>query len=234
LAQSSMNHAVILDDGVLAFSSVRDSLQLVLEVGAGRQASFAADVGIAPVLGSLPPDLVSALLVPGSMLGGPIDPATLLLDPTPGAPNVETVATQIAVEAAERRRMPPVVTALLGLTAGGPLALPTGDDAITAQQPRPGSPEARLIITLVMIHPGAAETATTVVTERLATQRVPPSGSGAESAESYAELFPERSVGVADDEPVVLIELGLAHGTPRSILVRLLMARSLSFLAWSW
>ena len=233
LAQSSMNHAAMLGDGTLAFASVRETLRLVLEIDAGRQSSFADDVGIAPLLDRVPPDLVSALLVPGSMLAGSMDPAVLLPDPTPGVPDVESLATRIAVEAAERRRMPPVVAALLGMTAGEPLAPPVGQEAVAVQQPRPGAPEATLVVALVMIHRAAAETASSVVAERLATQRVPPIGSGAEGPGSYAELFPRRSVWVADEEPVVLIELVLEPGTPRDILVRLLTTRSLSFVAWS-
>ena len=238
LTLSSMNHALILGDGTLAFASTREALRLLLDVEAGRQPSFASNVGVAPLLGSVPPGLVSAVLVPGSALGGPSDPAALLLQPTPGVPDVDAIATRMAAESAERRRMPPIVTTLLGLTSGGPL--PTlGADAGTSEALPPRAPEARFVVALTMVHHAAAESAASVVAERLATQQVPdavapslPSGQ-ALGGRPYAELFPERSVRVPDGEPVVVIDLSIGAETPRLILYNLLVTRSLTFLAWS-
>jgi hypothetical protein len=126
----------------------------------------------------------------------------------------------MTVAEAEFRRMPPVVTALLGSTAGGPLF------AATPEPMAPGQAAARVVAALVMTSPDAAKTAVPVIEERLAT-------GATRHGLAYAEMFPGHEGRAAANAPVVLIELIPAAETPREILYRLAVTRDLGFLAWS-
>jgi hypothetical protein len=160
---------------------------------------------------------VSALLVPGVMLAGDLLPGFLL--PDPGAtPDLEALAT----EQAELSQMPRISLALLGETAGGPLSTSLRG----TPEPLPDdTPTGRAFIALLMPGPAAAEDAVPVIEERLAT------GSTLSSRQPFAELFPDPTVTALPDEAIVLVDLPFGE-TQRGILLRLLYARDLGFIAW--
>ena len=229
IALNSMNHAAILDERTIAFTSVRDMLTQGMAAAAGDAPSLADDTGIAPLLPSLPPDLVSALIFAGSALAGSVDAASLIFEVTPGA-DIDVIATEIAAAHIEAQRMPPIVAAVLGQTAGGPLSDlgGAGDETPSAME----IPTAKAFVALSMIHAGAAETAASVIEERLTTMAPPARGDGDEPPPTYAELFPEFAVHVAEGEPVVVVEMTPAADVSPRVLVDLLFVRGLNLLAW--
>ena len=230
MALSSMNHAVILDETTIAFASVRDVLTSAIAAAAGSEPTLAEDDAIAPLLPNLPADLVSAWIVAGDALVWSADPAALLPEATPGATDVDAIATEIATDAGEARRMPPIVAALLGQTAGGPL----GDIGPRGDSLPADLPPAKVVVALTMLSHEAAETAAAVVEERLATMAVPPFRPGDDPlAPTYAALFPEAALHVADAEPVVVVELTQGPPPSQRILIDLLVRRSLTLLAWA-
>jgi hypothetical protein len=96
------------------------------------------------------------------------------------------------------------------------------------------APAARLVVALSMTGRDAAETAATVIAERLATGKTSPLMSGEMADRSWAELFPERTVRAVSGEPAVLIELVSALGVRPFILQEMLFQRMPGFLAWEW
>ena len=213
---AAMNYATILDDGTLAFASAQDILESVLDVVAGETLSLAERDDIAALLPNVPDDLASALFVDGTMLTGGVPEELLELDPQ-ATPDIEAIATDVA----EGSDMPPVVTAMLGTTTGGPLQL----DGETSP-PSSDIPAARGAVVVVLQSPDAAETAAPVIEERLAT------ATSLATDQPYAELFPERSVEAVPETPVVRIDLTFAEDTQRNILMQMLFSRDLRFLAW--
>ena len=213
---AGMNYAVILDDGTLAFASAGAPLAAVLDVAGGERASLMDQAGVATLVANAPRDLATAMLLHGTMLATGV-PASLLEIGSGETPDVSAIATEIA----ETSTMPPIAMALLGATTGGPL--------VSADQPLPtppGTPDARAVAVLLMLSPDAAETAATVVEERLAT------GSSTHYERPYAELFPERVVQVVPATAVLLVELTLGPDAPRNVLTQLLYSRDLGFLGW--
>lgn len=233
LALAHLNNVALLDGGLLVASSARHGVEGVIRARAGAEPSMADDVSIAPLLRSVPPDLVSAVIVPGASLMGGFDPINVFdQSGTPGVPeipDIEAIATQVAATEAELRRMPPIVAALIGATAGGPLRSPGGGTPVASAA---DLPTARLVAAVTTISPAAAETAAAVITDRLATHPLPPYAPVPVEGD-YADLFPERTVAAVPGEPVALVELVPAPGVPRSILTNLLFSRTLTFLAWS-
>ncbi len=213
---AAMNYATILDDGTLAFASAQATLESVLDVVAGDAPSLAERSDIAELLPNVPDGLASALLVDGVMLTGGVPEELLELDPE-ATPDIEAIATEMA----EGSDMPPVVTAMLGTTVGGPLQLDDETAPLSSDVPA-----ARAVIVVVMQSPDAAKTAAPVIEERLAT------AASSATDQPYAELFPERSVEVVPETPVVRIDLTLGEGTQRNILMQMLFNRDLGFLAW--
>ena len=102
---------------------------------------------------------------------------------------MEDFATRAAAEQTEARRLPPVAAALLGQTAG---IIPAANGMATpsATQALP----ARLLVVLATTGVGAAQTAATVIAERLATQRTPLMMTREMTDRPWAEIFPEREV----------------------------------------
>ena len=213
---AAMNYATILDDGTLAFASALGILEEVLEVQAGERASLAERSDIALLLASAPNDLASAMIVPGSMLVAGIPDQVLDLDPG-ATPDLAAAATEIA----ERSGLPPIANVLLGMSVGGPISV---DD--TATSPVADVPDARAVVIVAMHSPDAAQTAAPIIAERLATQ------ASVVTDEPFAEIFPQRTVEPIPGSPIVVVDLVLGEGTGRDILMRLLFARDLGFLAW--
>lgn len=139
--------------------------------------------------------------------------------------DADALATQMAEAENELRRMPPVVSALVGFTAGGPVAPEPGSDA-SPTPPPPEQPLARAVVELVMYDETAAAAAVPVITKRLATFATA-------EGERFADLFPERAVRAVPGEPVVLVELSPGSETHRRALIALLERRDLSFIYWS-
>jgi hypothetical protein len=225
MALGYLNVVAIADDGTLIFGSTRDGVRQALAATAGTEPSFAGRADIAPLLRAAPPDLVSALLVDGELLRAVADPAGAFL----GDESPRDFATRVAQEQVEARRLPPVAAALLGRTAGllsGDLGMATPEAMATAS--------ARLVVALSTISADAAETAATVIGERLATGRTPPVMSGDLADRPWVELFPRPTVRAVSGEPAVLIELLPAPGVSPFIVQTMLFQRIPGFLAWEW
>lgn len=227
MALSYLNVVALTGDGTLVLGSTRDGVRGALAAAAGMAPTFAERADVAALVRVAPPDLVSALLVDGELLHALPDPAALLLEDEPL--QVEDFATRAAAEQTEARRLLPVAAALLGQTAsifsaGNGMATPSSPPMVPAQ----------LVAVLATISPEAAQTAATVIAERLATQRTSPVMSGEMSDRPWAELFPEREVGAVPGESAVLIELVPATGVSPFILQDMLFRRTPGFLAWAW
>lgn len=111
-----MNNATILPDGTIVFGPSVGSVKLALETAQGKAASVASDERIAGLIASAPPELVSALVLPGSSLrqqpGGVVARAT---NPAAAA----TAAAQAQqVESQAVGVMPQPSFGLLGITGG--------------------------------------------------------------------------------------------------------------------
>jgi hypothetical protein len=227
------NDVALLDDGTIVFASTRDALGEAMAAGAGRGSSLVDEVGVADLVRTAPSDLVSVWLVEGArLIATPLPP--LGTTGTPGA--FDAWATGEATAEAERRRLGPVAAALLGMTAGGPMvvrARPTSGTPIPATpvpEP-PGVPAARLVVMLAMVGEQAASAAVPVIEERLETGQV--TTIGTKQPRSYSQLFSNWEVRTVAGSPVVLVELTPAWDVSRYILVELLYARRLGFVAWS-
>jgi hypothetical protein len=124
----------------------------------------------------------------------------------------ETIAAQ-ATATAELGELPPVQLALVGVTPGGPVppSRTRGDEPTPTPEAEVG-PAARFAISLLMEDRAAAEEAARIVELRLDGFQTLNGLLRQEQAEPFVELYPERTVGVADDAPVVEIELGFARG----------------------
>ena len=216
-ATGTMNYMTILEDGTLAFAAQRSIIEATIAVDTRDAPSIAEDDGVAALLAHAPSDLVTALLVPGTMLMA--DPLAGFFEGGPGAtPDIDAMATEQAVTA----EMPRVSLALLGETAGGPL-LPSGEGT-PAPLPE-GVPRAQGVIVLLMPGPAAAQEAVPVIEERLAT------GATASEQQPFAEIFPEPTVTAVPEEAVVVVELPFGE-TSRGILRILFNSRDLGFVAW--
>jgi hypothetical protein len=214
---ASMNYMTILDDGTLVFAPARSIIDAVIAVDEGDAPSLAEERGVAALVEHAPADLVSASLVPGGLLAG--DPLVAAMFPEPGAtPSLDIYAT----EQAELRQMPRVALALLGETAGGPLPSPPEG---TPEPLTDDAPTGRAFIGLLMPGPAAAEDAVPIIEERLAT------GVTLSDVRPFADIFPDPTVTAIPDEALVLIDLPFGE-TQRGILLRLLITRDLSFIAW--
>src|SRR5215203_914078 len=115
-----MKYAAVLPDGMLLFIRQPEIARGVLDVLAGRAAPAGASAAAAALLPVAPGGLASAVLVPGTHFAGGL-PSGWSFDPRIDATAIATRAADAAAAAVEAAALPPVQTALLGLTAGGPV-----------------------------------------------------------------------------------------------------------------
>lgn len=174
-----MTNAAFLPNGTLAFTSSRERMQAVFEVAASEAPSLAAQENIAPLVRTVRPDLVAAWITSGLDLA--ISDPLAKLASLEGTPDAAALAS---LEVAPGQ-VPPVLTFLLGVTAGGPLPR-LGATEVTPEPPPPGMPVAQLQIGLVMPDCASAEAAVPVTQERLTTMRTSPSHFAAEELDDLA------------------------------------------------
>jgi hypothetical protein len=213
---ANMNVAAFLPDGALAFAAARAPIAAVLDVAAGNAPSMLEAHGVGTLLDAAPADLVSATLAPGTALAGGVPASMIDTALAGGTPDVGGVATEIVATS----EMPPILMALLGSTAGGPLIVDDAPFELPA-----GTPDARAVAIALLATPEMAATAAEVVEARLA------SGASLEGT-PWAVQFPAASVTAVPGAPVLVVDLTLAPGTSPRILVNLLYSRDLGFLAW--
>ncbi len=217
---AAMNHAAFLEDGTIAFSSVRAALAAVLDVAAGNAPSLMDQSEIAMLAEHAPAGVVSGTIVPGTAVAGSLPPAVIEVIEAGGTPDLEAVAAEIAATG----EMPPIALLMLYATAGGPFVDPSG----TLEGPTPwdGVPDGRAGALALMLNPEAAEAAVPVVEERLAT------GETGDAGVPYTDYFPEWDVRAAPSQPVLIVDLVLAPERRRDHLWRMLFDRELGFLSW--
>jgi hypothetical protein len=195
-----------LDDGTLVVGSSVEAVRAALDVVAGRAPSLAEWPEVAALLGGGRADLASALLLTGAALDRlPEAYDVAEFNPRLRPSDVATIEAQAAV-AAELGELPPVRLALLGVTAGGPVppTMSRSGEPTPTPEAEAGS-AARFAISLLMEDRAAAEAAAGIVEARLERLQT------VEGAEPFADLDPERSVTVAAEAPVVLIDLAFAR-----------------------
>jgi hypothetical protein len=196
LGLGRMNYAVMLQDGTLVFAGTAAAVSAVLDVEAGRAPALADNADVQTLLHTMQPDLVSAVLMNvtvGKALEIILARWATSGDSTPSPEDLNRTGV-----------LPPVRLAVLGITPGGPMPAP-----IVGGTPEPvaeGQPRARFTIGLLMADQAAAATAAPVVLKRLTTLTTL-----ADPDLTYAELYPERTVGVVAGTPVVLIDLAFAE-----------------------
>jgi hypothetical protein len=213
----ALNNVALLADGTLVACGALTVLQTALAAAAGQAASLAQQPLVAALLAGVPAPLASAVVVAGAVLGG-LDPAAML--GANGAPTAEQLATQTA----ELARMPPVALALIGTTLGGPLP-PLTPDA-TPESSAAGQPSARCLVVLLLTDQAAATTAAAVINERLGAMVSLTTG------RRYVEDFPNHTIRVAPEAPVVVVELVPGPGRVARLIFDRLDQRDLLFVAW--
>jgi hypothetical protein len=222
LAMSYLNVIAIAEDGSLVFGSTRAGVRAALATAAGQEPSFADTPPVAALLRATPPDLVSALVLGGEVLRATPDPAGALL----GEESPQVFATRVAAELEEAQRLPMILAALLGQTAG---VSATGDDATPGASAVPIS---RVVVSLTTPSPETAQDAAEIIAERLATHELPETAGSTLAGRPWADLFPTQNVQAIPGEPAALIELTSTPGVPPLILQNLLFQRIPGFLAW--
>jgi hypothetical protein len=227
LAMASLNVIGLADNGTLVFGSTRDGVAGALAAAEGQGPSLEQSPDVAPLVAAAPPDLVSAMIVPGAELQFTPDMAGLMLNEE----SPEAFATRVAAEERDARRLPPVATALLGLTAGTfpgeAAATPVADQGPTARQ-------GQVVAILAMVGSAAATTGAAVIEERLATGRTPAAMGAERGDRPWAELYPERTVTAVAGVSAVQVMLIPAPGVPPNLLHTLIFTRVPGFLAWEW
>jgi hypothetical protein len=218
LALARMNNIAILPDGTLICASRLDLVQQTLAVAQGTAPSLADRPDVQSLLAAQDAPLASALLVMGTALASSTVPDVIVI----GTPvDVDVLATRIA----EIGEMPPVIMALLGVTAGGPVPPPydepaSGDVALTE------APDAHFAIALLMPDAASAETAVRVATERLAT------GVSGVDGRPFSAFFADWQASVVPETSVAKLELTFAEGVSPGVWIQLFARRDLLFLAW--
>jgi len=222
----SFSYFLLLDSDTIVGSATRASTDELIRVRAGQIPTMADEVGIAPLLSAVPPDLVTAILHDGSWLRFPADAAVIANNPNIAAGTREAVATRIANDQIEATRMPPILTVLAGFTAGGP----TGFGAVATPIPvAADAPIAHDVAVATMGSTEAAGTAASVAADRLE-KEAPRSSDFARRP--YVDLFPTRTVQVVPGQPVVLVDLVPAPDVPASAVCTLIGGQDLTFLLW--
>lgn len=211
LALGGMNNVVLMPDGVLITARMLDTATLLAETAAGERDSLAGNELVQTLLEAQTTPLDSAMLLPGTSFAGTIDPAAILVDESDddedgsGQSALDRTADRIATQIAEQAQsgMPPILLALAGTT---------GEPRIS-----------RACYTLLMASEEDAETAVSVIEERLET------GESVATQEPWSEIFSDWTVAAVANAPVVTVELE----TERPALwFNLIFQRDTGFLAW--
>jgi len=220
-ALGRLNTVAFLPDGTMVTGGVLAGVAEVVATATGGAASLADEASVQHLLAAQSPPLVTAMLVSGGALAGGVDPSIFLPGAGTPMPDLDDVAATAATEMAARAAMPPVLLALLGRTAGGPLRTISSDLATPAAPA--GTPLALTRFTLLLASPEAAAQAVPVIEERLAT------GVSNASDRPWSELMSAWSVVAVPDAPVVVVEVETDRP---SLWYSLLFQRDLGFLAW--
>jgi hypothetical protein len=219
LALARMNNVAILPDGTLICAPSLALVQSVISVAAGTVPSLASRQEIQTLLRAQSEPLASALLVTGgALMGTAFDPASFVQG-TPAT--IDAVATRMA----EISEMPPILLALLGTTAGGPL-VSRGDDSGDTTTASSEIPAARFDINLLMADAASADTAVEVATERLETALSVATG------KPYAEYFANWTGRAVTGTSVARLQIHFADGVSQGIWLQMLFQRDLLFIAW--
>jgi hypothetical protein len=216
IAFSRYNNAAILPDGTVAFSPSLDGMRATIAAAKGTGPSLGDRVDVAALVGAIEQPLASAVLMNGAGLQG-----TPLVGSFAGTP-IPEMADAVATEMAEFAEMPPITTALLGVTPGGPLSRPMSQD----DEPQPDVVRAQFEIALLLPTREAAETAVRVAEERLAT------GSSMRTGRPLTDYFSSWESRVAEDAPVAVLALQFGPETQPAIWFQMIFSRDLVFLAW--
>jgi hypothetical protein len=219
MALAYMNVVAIADDGTLLFGSSRDIVGQALAAAAGQGPTFAERAEIQPLLRGAPADLVSATLLHGETLQATPDPAGIML----GDESPEEFLARAAAEQTAAQELPPIVSVLLGQTAGIFVSEEAGEESAAM-------PAVRLVAILATTSPGSADQGAAVIADRLETEDAP-----ADLGDRpWNALFPSVKIRVIPGDAAILVELAPAPGVPPFILQQMVFQRSPGFLAWAW
>jgi hypothetical protein len=223
MAMANLNVVALAEDGTLIFSSTRDGVRGALAASSGDAPSLAERPGVTSLVSASPPDLASALIIPGTMLQFAPDVAALMQsDESP-----EAFATRTAEEAAEASRMPPVAAALLGVTVG------TSGVTTASTPPSDAQAAAEAVAVLVMVGAEAATAGAAVIEDRLTNDRSAATMGGDLAGLSWTEIYSAWSVEALPEDAAIRMTLTPASGAPVNLLPNLLFTRTPSFLSWS-
>ncbi len=218
MALAYFNVAALTDDGSLLFGSSREIVSRALVTIGGEGASFADRADVQPLLQGAPEDLASAILLHGKVLQANPDPAGILL----GDESPEEFMARAEAERAKAQALPPIVSALIGQTAGSFPSVTGGEENTGA--------EAALVAVLATTSAAQAEHGAAVIAERLETETAPANV----GERPWAEMFQERSVHAVPGEPAIQIALRPAPDVSPFILQTMIFQRAPGFLGWSW
>jgi hypothetical protein len=218
MAMASANYMAVLAPDLIAFAPSEQLITMVLDLAVGTGQSLADELNIASLVQGVPDDLASGTIVSGTSLLAMGDPA-IFLTGTPEALNLEDQATRTAESVAEAAAMPPLTVALLGSTAGGPVA-----ELVSSTRSADEIPAANAVAVVVTVNDGAAWTVAEVIDARLQRDDGPL---------VWSDFFTSWSVHVVEEEPVVRVELEPTPDRRPDILIQMLQRRELGFLAWS-
>lgn len=218
-----MNTVALLPDGTMVAGGVLDGVMALVATATGGGATLAEETTVQQLLAAQSPPLVAAVLLPGVALAGGVDPAILRTGAGTPMPDLDEIAATVATEAAARAAMPPVLLALFGRTAGGPLISPAASDGLATPAIPAGAPLALTRFTLLLASPEAAAQAVPVIEDRLAT------GVSYASGKPWTEQLSGWRVVATPDAPVVVVEVETDAPT---LWYGLLYRRDLGFLSW--
>jgi hypothetical protein len=194
-AFGQFNNAAILPEGTLVYAATLDGLRGIIAVAHDSAPSLADRPDVAPLLGAIAQPLASALLVSGTALRW-----EQVFGPDLTAAQIDLIKSNVAP-------MPPILMALFGVTAGGPLV----GGANAARTSQSEIPPARFEIAILLANRDAAVAAVQGVKNRLANNGDPRTG------EPLIDEFASWDVHALADRPIVVMELRFAPGVQSTL-----------------
>jgi hypothetical protein len=188
-AFGQFNNAAILPDGTLVYAATLDGMRGIIAVAHGSAPSLADRPDVAPLLGAIAQPLASALLVSGTALQW-----QQVFGPNVTAAQIDRIKSVWP--------MPPILMALFGVTAGGPLV----GGANAARTSRSEIPPARFEIAILLANRDAGAAAVQGVKNRLA------NNNDLRTHEPLTDEFASWDVHALADRPIVVLELRFAPG----------------------